>query len=189
MSNKVQSENYMILGNSFLESGHVLKARKFFKKAYEADPTNIDVLYEFALLSADQNDINQALKYYDEILKINNQEAGAYYGKAIIFDDQGKASEAEKYYQEAIKYDQDYYHAYLYLADIYERKNDLLKAEAYYLKALDLGPYYIWSYINYGAYLESHQRDAHALIIFMYANHLFHDHYLIFLILQWSVKK
>lgn len=127
--------------------------------------------------------------YYDEIIKLDDQEAGAYYGKAIIYDDQGKENEAEKYYQKAIMYDQDYYHAYLYLADIYERKNYLDKAEAYYLKALDLGPYHIWSYINYGAYLESHQRDVHAFIIFTYANHLFHDHYLIYFNLAVVSKK
>lgn len=189
MSDKILAKNYLVIGNSYLEEGNVLKAKKFFQKAYKADPMNIDVLYEFALMCADNNFNSQAIEYYDKIIDIDPNQAGAYYGKAIIFDDIGEDDHAESNYKQAIDCDPEYFQAYLYLADIYERKEALNLAEAYYKKALGVDADNIWGYVNYGSFLELHDRNEEALEMLLEAESRIPGHYMVLFNLGVVYKK
>lgn len=178
MSNPKLANNYLVIGNSYLEDGNLLKAKKFFKKAYMADPCNIEILYEFALFHAEYNEGDQALDYYNEILDIDEKQAGAHYGKAIIYDENGDSDKALDSYKEAIKHDEEYFHAYLYLADIYDRRGEDDTAEMYYEKAIKVDSDSIWGLMNYGSFLEEKDRNEEALVHFEHALSLAEDHYL-----------
>lgn len=176
MSEKT-ANNYKVLANSYLEEGMLLKAKKFYRKAYLEDADNLDLIYDLALIVSENNDNQEAFFYYDAILKIDQKQSGAYYGKAIIYDELLDYENAKKYYHSALEYDPNYFHAYLYLADIYEREasND---AEFYYKKAIEVKKNNIWAYLNYGSYLEKLDRNEEAYQMFLSVSKQLPEHYL-----------
>ncbi len=77
---------------------------KYFKKAAKYDENNIDALYRYANLLAEQlNKPKKAIKYFEKTLKADPAHPFANYDLAVLYHRMGNRETAREYYLRAVK--------------------------------------------------------------------------------------
>ena len=135
------SDYHRILGQIYSELGNPDESINSLIDALRWNPKN-----EYALLMMGnifarfKEDIDTALLYYDEVIRLNPKESLAYNNIAANLMQSGKMEEAKRYFQQAMEIDPDYPNTNFGLAMIAmsEGKNDL--ANEFILKCISNNP-------------------------------------------------
>jgi NADP-dependent 3-hydroxy acid dehydrogenase YdfG/Flp pilus assembly protein TadD len=80
------------------------QARKYFKKAARYDENNLDALYRYAsLLAEDEEEADKAIKNFKKVLEQQPDHPFANYDLALLYQKEGKRENAREYYLRAVK--------------------------------------------------------------------------------------
>ena len=94
----------------------------------KTDPKNIDILYNLGIdyFLLPKPEYQKAMAAFNEVLKIDIQNADAYFYKAMIYKESNDTAKAISNFQTTVEVDPDYYDAYMQLGNIYAaQKKDL----------------------------------------------------------------
>lgn len=116
---------YNTSGLIYLAEGEVSMGNAEFKKAVEADPTNIQAMLNVAGIAVNVQDYNLAYSLYNKILELEPGNVEAYLSKGVAARGLNNLDEAEKIYRDIIKNHPDYPQAQFNLIVLYQE---------YYLK-------------------------------------------------------
>lgn len=182
--------NYINQGKRYKQEGNLLKALRYFNKAFDTSlgRYDIDLLIDIALLYDEIGLEDKALEMYEKVLNIDKSNASALYGMAIIYDNKENVSKAREYYKMAIEADPFYEKAYYYLGIIEDDLGNVEEAINLYNKAIELDPYEVWAYGNIGCIYERTNQDKKALMYFNKALEIEED-YRIYYNIGVSLKK
>ena len=139
LSNPNISEYHRILGQVYSELGNQEEAINSLIYALRWNPKN-----EWALLMMGnifarfQNDIETALKYYDQVLIVKPNDCITLNNIGANLMQLGRKEEAIKYFKKALKSDSNYPNTYFELGLVAERESNYKEAFDYALKALEL---------------------------------------------------
>lgn len=155
-SNNYIFYNYIEMGRKYREGNNLLKALKFYKKAYSCPigKKDLDLILDIALIYDELGFKDLAIKKYEEALKIDSEFANAYYGLGVIYDDEGEYDKALELYKKAIELNPSYDKAYFFLANILDEKGCKEEAINNYKKVIEINPNDLWAYANIGCILE-----------------------------------
>jgi len=101
-------------GRAHEELGNIEEAESDFKKAYELDNQNVQVLMSLSNLYQKQKNHSSALLYADYAVELPGAPAMAYFLKARALHQLGNTDEALREYSAAIKNDSEFAQAYYY---------------------------------------------------------------------------
>ena len=147
-SNGTVSEQYRQLlerqffktGNDLFHQGNYTDAMTYYDKALYLNSTDINVLYNKALVLDNLGRVDEAITYYDKVLAINPNETNSLNNKGLALDGLGKHDEAITYYDKILAInpsDADaLYNKGLALEEL-GKKSD---AASYYKKVLAVDP-------------------------------------------------
>lgn len=116
---------YNTSGLIYLAEGEVSMGNAEFKKAVEADPTNIQAMLNVAGIAVNVQDYELAYGLYNKILELQPDNVEAYLSKGVAARGLNNLDEAEKIYRDIIKNHPDYPQAQFNLIVLYQE---------YYLK-------------------------------------------------------
>lgn len=116
---------YNTSGLIYLAEGEVSMGNAEFKKAVEADPTNIQAMLNVAGIAVNVQDYELAYGLYNKILELQPDNVEAYLSKGVAARGLNNLEEAEKIYRDIIKNHPDYPQAQFNLIVLYQE---------YYLK-------------------------------------------------------
>ena len=116
---------YNTSGLIYLAEGEVSMGNAEFKKAVEADPTNIQAMLNVAGIAINVQDYPLAYDLYNKILALEPNNTEAYLSKGVAARGLNNLDEAEKIYRDIIKNHPDYPQAQFNLIVLYQE---------YYLK-------------------------------------------------------
>ncbi len=120
----------------------IIEYQQLIKSGIE-DPRVFSAL---GLISLQNSDIKQAIKYNLKSLDINPKYIHGYLNLGVIFCQIGNYDKAEVYTKKALKIDPKITQVYLNLAEILYKKLELNKAEEVTRKAINLDPKLILAY-------------------------------------------
>ncbi|MGE5681147.1 MAG: tetratricopeptide repeat protein, partial [Bacillota bacterium] len=118
---------------------------------YRKNPTDIDILNLLGMVCFSKNNLDDAVKYYEEILSINENSEIAHYSLGVCYQGKENNDLALKYYIKAIELKPDYLDALNNLGLLYVGLKKFDEAEKRYLSALSYDPNYFNSITNLGA--------------------------------------
>ncbi len=135
--------------DAFLDIGILYASRKnplafeYYDNALRLRPNDDNVLYAKAKLLQDLNKIDESIALYQEILKVNKNNANALYNLgAINLDKKKNPNTAIDYFSKAIAVDPKYTEAYFARGVCFEQLKDLDNAKADYNMCLKIKPNY-----------------------------------------------
>lgn len=107
------------------------------------DSNNVEALYTQAMFQQENDMLNEAMKNYTKIMKINPQMREAPYNIGYIHLVYLKLyNEAKGYFEQSIRIDPEYHEAYYNYGYCFELLGDIQSAEKIYKKALSVKPDY-----------------------------------------------
>jgi tetratricopeptide (TPR) repeat protein len=137
--NPTNSEYYRIRGQIFSDEGDQNEAINCLIDALRWNPKNGWALLMMGNIFAKfKNDIQTAMKYYDQALLVNPNDNIAVNNIGANLMQQGKIDEAKKYFWEAMKINNTYPNTHFALGMIAETENDLHSAFYSTIQAIKL---------------------------------------------------
>jgi predicted negative regulator of RcsB-dependent stress response len=108
VQNPEDSQLQTTAGLVALSLGKPDNARQSFELALEADPKNIDALYNSALLAMAEGRADDAISYFDTVASLNPGDASIYNDLAIIWINKSNHSKAKECFTRAIELNPNY---------------------------------------------------------------------------------
>jgi Tfp pilus assembly protein PilF/cellulose biosynthesis protein BcsQ len=138
------------------------RAEKLYRRALEIDPTDGNLLGNFANFLTDvKRDHKEAEKLYRKALEIDPKNASSLGNFANFLKNvKGDHKEAEKYYRKALEVDPKHANNLGNFANfLTDKKGDHKEAEKYYRKALEIDPKHANSLGNFANFLADVKGD------------------------------
>jgi tetratricopeptide (TPR) repeat protein len=137
--NPTNSEFYRIMGQIYSELGQPNEAIDSLINALRWDAKNSWALLMMGnVFARHKNDIETAMKYYDQSLKINPNDHIVVNNIGANFMQQGKLKEARKYFLRAIQINSDYPNTHYGLGMIANKEKNLQSSFEYFINAVKL---------------------------------------------------
>lgn len=128
-NNPTNSEYYRIYGQILSDEGNTEEAINQLIDALCWDPNNKWALIMMANIFAKaKNDIQTAMKYYDQAIKIDPNNGIAINNIGAVLMEKRKFTEAKKYFYKALEIDSTYPNTYFGLSLIYQEEGNLTQA-------------------------------------------------------------
>jgi len=121
------------------------------------DFNNEELIYYKAFLNLKLNNLETALNYYLDYIKINNNNEKIFNDIGIIYKNLNKFDEAINYFLKAIRIDPNYFTALYNIALVYFQIGNLDKSEYFFKKALRVNKNYPEIY-NYLGMIDIHRK-------------------------------
>ena len=135
-------KSYLRLALAYAEKNDPLVI-DYTNNILDIDSSNIEALYTQAMYQQENDMLNEAMKNYTKIMKINPNMREAPYNMGYIHLVYLKLyNEAKGYFEKSIKIDPKYHEAYYNYGYCFELLGDIQNAEKIYKKALDVKPDY-----------------------------------------------
>ena len=112
----------------------------------------------------DQGKLDEAIKAYEKVLKIQPGFADPYYNMGVVFQDQGKLNEAIEAYKKAIQMNPKYAEAYYNMGIVFKDKGKLDNAIDAFKKSISIKPDYFEAFSNL-IYLMAQMEPADSRIL------------------------
>jgi len=128
------------IAESYYNLGEVQKSIRWFQKSVQLAPYHLDFRNKYASALAAVNQLDEAVKNYQFIIRENPNYLQAYTNLGYVKLVQGKRAEALKLYTKAQKLDADNEPLLLNLAGYYLSVNDKKNAKSYLEKILKKNP-------------------------------------------------
>ena len=110
------------------------------KKSLSQNKNDIKLIEHLSQLNYEIGNIDSAIKYYQQILRINPYDSFTYNQAANLLLEKGELDKALEYTKKAINYNIDDWMIFDTLGDIYYKKNDQLNAFKYYSYSFKMNP-------------------------------------------------
>jgi tetratricopeptide (TPR) repeat protein len=139
---KLNPENpdlFVLLADIYLILGQVENSIMSLKKAAKLEPDNIIPALKLSEMYHMMEQIDIALRYADEAIAIDRQNAEGYYMKAVALLAKGDTVNALNNFRISNNYDSLNYMTNMQLGATYTAMNDTV-AEEYFIKALKIAP-------------------------------------------------
>lgn len=78
---------HLLKGLLFIKKQDLVNAKKSFEMVLDNDSNNITARYNLAVIAEEQNDMNSAINFYKDVLKINSEHSGSIRRLAQLLDD------------------------------------------------------------------------------------------------------
>ncbi|MBF0380240.1 MAG: tetratricopeptide repeat protein [Magnetococcales bacterium] len=127
-------------GLSFHYSGEYEKALQCYQEGLLIDPTNVEILNNFATVCHSLGRLDSAHEAYQKAISIKPDYAQAHCNLANVLNQQGKTASAIASCQKAIAIKPDYAQVHNNLAYIFQQQGRRDEAVNYYQKAISLEP-------------------------------------------------
>jgi tetratricopeptide (TPR) repeat protein len=111
---------YNTSGLIYLAEGDVSMGNSEFKKAYEADPTNVQAMLNLAGIAVNVQNYQEAYDLYVKVLEMEPDNIEAYLSKGVAARGLNNLDEAEKIYREIMDKHPDYPQAWFNLIVLYQ---------------------------------------------------------------------
>src|SRR4030065_1191930 len=136
-NNPAISEYYRILGQIYSEEGDQEKAINFLVDALKWDPRNTYALIMMGNIFARfKDDINTAMKYYDQALSVNPKDGIALNNIGANLMKLGKTEEAKRYFELAYEINPNYSNTTYAFGLMASNNGDYLKAFEYGIQSV-----------------------------------------------------
>lgn len=132
-------------------------------RLHEEDPENVKITESLAQFKLKRNDFNEAMKLYEDVVKLSPADAEARFWLGYLYEEEGFRHKAIEQWKKAIELKPDHVDALNALGYTYAEEGiHLDKAESYIKKALELRPEqaaYLdslgWVYFKKGQFLKA----------------------------------
>ncbi len=131
--------------------------------------SNIKSLIKIALQKHNSGQLEAAISYYEQILKLKPNYPEVYASLADALEKRGKSKSAIESYQQAVKLKPDYAEAYCNLGSLLKKQGKLEAAVEAYQKALNIKPNLIQAYCNLGHVLRRQGKREASLEVYQKA--------------------
>ncbi|MBM4386622.1 MAG: tetratricopeptide repeat protein, partial [Deltaproteobacteria bacterium] len=113
---------YYHLGLIYLyEKNDSAKAKEFFKKSLELNPSDTDYMFQYARILFSEGNLEDASGIYNKILKSHPGHSASIFWLGQIAEKKGAVKDAEDFYRRVIEADPGYGRAYASLASLYRQ--------------------------------------------------------------------
>jgi ATP-dependent Clp protease ATP-binding subunit ClpC len=155
MSNEI--DKLFESGNDYFYKNDYENAKKCFLQVIEKDPSHSKAMQKLAKIESNSNNIDKAIEYYENSLKIESGEPAIWNDLGNLYYDKGDFNGAIRCYKKAIEEDDKYYWAFynigLALNELYP--NDPQKAKEaldWFNKAVEINDNYYPALNEIGLY-------------------------------------
>ena len=135
---------------NFHKKGDLLNANNLLLKILKENPKDIDVLHLLGIIAFQSRNYEKSINFFNDAIKINNQNPEIYKNLSIVFQRVGKFKDALKCCDEAINIKNDYVEAYNHKGHILTQTNNYDLAIKNWKKALEINPQYFEVFNNLG---------------------------------------
>ena len=111
---------------------------------------NLKETFSLGVQNHQNNNIDKAQDYYQNVLKIDPDHLGTNYNLGVLFQDLGEHQKAKGCYEKAIEIDPNNVSTYYNLGNIFKELREYQKAKDCYEKAIELKPDYADAHNNLG---------------------------------------
>ncbi len=150
------------LGDLYYRMIDLPRAEVEFTKAARLAPDSTEARLKLAELRLVQREYAEAMRWANDALRLDDQNAKAYFLKGWIHREAGDTALAISSYRTALERDPAFYDAYIALGLIMAERHDPL-AMQYYNSAIDLRPESVEAWYDRGMYAQEHGQDSVAL--------------------------
>ncbi|MBL7938288.1 MAG: tetratricopeptide repeat protein [Flavobacteriales bacterium] len=150
------------LGDLYYRKIDLPRAEAEFTKAARLAPDSTEARLKLAELQLVQREYAEAMRWANDALRLDDQNARAYFLKGWIHREAGDTSLAISSYRTALERDPGFYDAYIALGLIFAQRNDPL-AMQYYNSAVDLRPESVEAWYDRGMFAQENGLDSVAL--------------------------
>lgn len=130
------------LGQLQATQGNKIIAEKYFDSGIAVDPENVLVRHAKADFLADQNDLDEAIQVYREIITIDSDYEDAYFNSGLIYLDLDSIPQAYEHFNICLQVSPLHIRAFYYRGLAAEFMGRTEQAKADYEQALALAPDY-----------------------------------------------
>ena len=123
---------------AYYQAGNLRQADLLCRKILKKESNNPEVLNFVGVINFQNNNYDNAIRYFRKALKYNQDFVDAHYNLANALKIIGEIDEAATHYKKAIQINPNFVNAYNNLGTIYQDKNKLDQALTYYQKAIAL---------------------------------------------------
>jgi tetratricopeptide (TPR) repeat protein len=110
----------------------------------------IEEVFKLAIENHQQNKLEEAVKLYNQVLKIDPGYANVHNNLGVIHKNLGENQKAITYYEKAIEIDPNYIGANYNLGIIFQESGENQKAKVYYEKVIEIDSSHADAYYNLG---------------------------------------
>jgi len=135
---------------TFLRNSDYRSGESIWRKALEVVPYNVRAYYNLGLAMQNQGRFGEAIKNYNQAIRLNPDYYRAYYNLGHLMQSGGRLKEAVGYYQRAIAIKPDLADAYCNLGSAFLSMGRFDEAISEYHKALSIQPNDAETYNNLG---------------------------------------
>lgn len=132
-------DSWLMLGEIF-EKANSPKALDYFSAAVNVDPSNISALHSKAYYLQNNNQIQEAIEIYRQIIIIDKNYSDAYLNSGILYMNTDSISSALEQFDIMSKTDQLNPLGFFYKGQCFEILKDIEKAKSSYQVAVNLDP-------------------------------------------------
>lgn len=129
---------FNFLGQMHQYQGDLGKAEIEFKKAIEADKTNIDSHFHLANIYRETERYTEAIEQYEAILNLDDKYSDAYFGLGRTYYKMEENDKAISEFEKALNLTNRFQQYFYYAGLAYYKKGDLEKAQSAFEKAAHL---------------------------------------------------
>jgi len=101
--NKIAASIYASFGELYMDKNELEKAKEYFEKSIDIDPSSYTLSYNVAEIFFDSNKIEEAIKYYNLCIKVKPDWQKPYIKLAYCYINKGETKKAINYLNEFIK--------------------------------------------------------------------------------------
>jgi tetratricopeptide (TPR) repeat protein len=124
------------IANSYMGKGDLDEADRFLTNIVDSVPPDSQLYYVFGNLKNLREEYDEAIKYYEECIKLNPSSASGYSGLAGTYIALKRLDEAEIYLAKAQEFNPTLRNLHYHWALLHEEKGDLIKAADAYKQEL-----------------------------------------------------
>lgn len=159
-SNKADA--YYYRGDIYFKQNQSREAREDLLKAVSLDPKHEKAYLKLAEIELILEKYSEAIRYCNEVLKINVYSPVAYFMKGMSYKYAGDTVNAISSFQTAIEQDDQFYDGYLQLGRLFTQKDEALALD-YYNNAIKVRPNSIEAIYHKCMFLQEHGQFNKAL--------------------------
>jgi tetratricopeptide (TPR) repeat protein len=111
-------ELYNHLSQAYFMQKDYAKAIRYVKTALSLDPENVVFLNQLGVCHKNLNQVEEANKIYNQIIKLDQDNLAALYNKALLHDSKGETPEAVKLLERALRKDVNFVPAKMKLDEL-----------------------------------------------------------------------
>lgn len=155
---------YCRIGDYWTDNDDLYSSFKSFKNAIDIDPNCLDALYKMSLISHRQGQVDTAIEYIQEFIRLSKSSSDAYNLYGILSRARGDYEAAVENFNAALKLSPNNAPAINNLGLIYNDCGEHERAESYFRRAIDADPSDAKSFSNLASTLKKQNKYDEAIM-------------------------